>query len=450
MMPPLTTPQLTRPPLVTRLTRDSSRQAGTSAIPAPAQPDDTEPWLTADETVFDEPAPEVLAAPLDDRDLSDAQREADPTPVSSMHTPPPPPPASSGPPAVDGPAIRLFDPSAARDACAGDRDNPFEEDERGALLEKMATDTAAGYRTLAVPQAQQVAALRALETTTPHLAAVIAVVADAAEAALRRGAGFACPPVLIAGPPGVGKTRVIGRMVGILELPSIVLDGASMDDTAALAGHSRSWRASRPGTVAKDMIRGKVANAVLVIDEIDKAEADRRYGPTVWHVLHGLLEPETSRRWEDTCLEIAMDMSHIVVMATANELADIPPSLLDRFLVITVDAPGDSDLALLIQAVSAGVAARLNITDTPLAPGVLPLLAGLPPRRLRTILSLGWARAVAAGRDSPGEADIRHGIRLAGAARKHPIGFSIGRRPSSPAVRSIPSPLDSNAERKTL
>lgn len=328
------------------------------------------------------------------------------------------------PAVLEGPAIRLFDPAAVRKDGSVDSRTLFEEDdERGHLLAEMATDATAGYRALVVPQAQQVEAVRALEETAPHLAAVIGIVADAAGAAVRQQTGFACPPLLIAGPPGVGKTRLITAMTNALNLPLIFLDGSAMDDTAALAGHSRSWRASRPGTVAKALIRGKIANTALVIDEIDKVDADRRYGPTTWHVLHGLLEPETSRHWQDACLDVPMDMSRLVVMATANDLRDIPASLLDRFLVITVDAPGDSDLAALIQAVSAGVAAGFGITDIPLASDSLPLLAGLSPRRLRTVLQLSWAKALAEGRDRPGEADIRHAVRLADAARRQPIGF---------------------------
>jgi ATP-dependent Lon protease len=343
--------------------------------------------------------------------------EEEPTAASS--------PAPETEPAVpEGPAIRLFDPAAVRKDGSVDSRPLFEEDdERGHLLAEMATDAAGGYRALVVPLAQQVEALRALEETAPHLAAVIGIVADAAGAAVRRGCGFSCPPLLIAGPPGVGKTRLVTAMTDALNLPLIFLDGSAMDDTAALAGHSRSWRASRPGTVAKALIRGKVANLVLVIDEIDKVDADRRYGPTTWHVLHGLLEPETARRWQDACLELPMDMSRLVVMATANDLRDIPASLVDRFLVITVDAPGDSDLAALIQAVSDGVAAGFGVTGIRLASDVLPLLSGLPPRRLRTVLQLSWARALAAGRDRPGEADIRHAVRIADAARRQPIGF---------------------------
>lgn len=344
------------------------------------------------------------------------------------------------PAVLEGPAIRLFDPAAVRKDGSIDSRTLFEEDrdERGHLLAEMATDTAGGYRALVVPQAQQVEALRALEETAPHLATVIGIVADAAGAAVRQQTGFACPPLLIAGPPGVGKTRLITAMTDALTLPAVFLDGSAMDDTAALAGHSRSWRASRPGTVAKALIRGKVANLVLVIDEIDKVDADRRYGPTTWHVLHGLLEPETARRWQDACLELPMDMSRLVVMATANDLRDIPVSLLDRFLVITVDAPEDSDLAALIQAVSDGVAAGFGVTDTPLARDLLPLLAGLPPRRLRTVLQLAWAKALAAGRDRPGEVDIRHAVRLADATRKDPIGFTTGKRPSRPIPHHQP------------
>lgn len=362
---------------------------------------------TANDRACDLPLPADLAELFPDEDV-DGQRVADELRMS---------------PSGD-PLVRVFDPAAASVACGPEVDDPTEaQQERDKLLREMSTDAADGYRQFIVPTVQQVAALRLLETAAPHLAAVVDIVADAAEAAMRRGTGFYCPPLLIVGPPGIGKTWLIRKMANALALPLIFLDGSAMDDTAMLGGHSRSWRASRPGAVATQLVKGDVANPILVIDEIDKADGDHHCGPTIWHVLHGMLEQETARHWADSCLEIRTDVSRLVFVATANETGFLAPSLLDRLLVITVDGPDGDNIASLVQAVSAGVAAGFNVRNTPLAADTLPFLADLPPRRLRTILTLAWARALAAGQDRPEVPEIRRAASLIDTAKRTRIGF---------------------------
>lgn len=130
-----------------------------------------------------------------------------------------------------------------------------------------------------------------------------------------------------------------------------------------------------------------------------------------------------------------MDVSHLIVVATANDLRDMPPSLVDRFLVVTVGTPEGSDIAMLIQVVSGDIAARFNVFDARLASSALALLVGLPPRRLRTVLTLAWAKALATSQSMPGEAEIRQAIRLAGGGRT-PIGFATDRRAPPAVTRS--------------
>lgn len=178
----------------------SVRRFGEPAPVTRTKPDEADPGAAFELAALEEPSAEEMEDILDAIAVSDKEPEAGQEPSPSIF------PERS----VAGPAIKLFDPASVYVAGGGD-ENPFEEGggERGALLKAMATDAATGYRALVVPQAQQVAALHALEATAPQLASVISIVADAAEAALRQAVGFACPPLLIAGPPGVGKTRLI-------------------------------------------------------------------------------------------------------------------------------------------------------------------------------------------------------------------------------------------------
>jgi ATP-dependent Lon protease len=186
-----------------------------------------------------------------------------------------------------------------------------------------------------------------------------------------------------------------------------------------LTGASAQWQNARPGKVAQTLIEGEYANPVVVLDEVDKAGGDSRYDPM--GALYGLLERDTAVHFKDEFIDVDMDASHILWIATANDDSAIPEPILNRMNVYEVQAP-DREAARHI-------AARLyrSIRDAhdwgarfgpePEA-DTLDRLCEMAPREMRRAWMTGFGNAKLAGRDRIVPAD------LPGPPRRAPIGFT--------------------------
>jgi ATP-dependent Lon protease len=158
---------------------------------------------------------------------------------------------------------------------------------------------------------------------------------------------------------------------------------------------------------------------VIVVDELDKASADGQYDPL--GALYELLELQTATRFVDEFVELPIDASGAVWLATANEAARIPEPLLDRLTVYAIDAPdaaGSRSIALTIYG------EIRNAHDWgrqfPEAPGesALEKLASLPPREMRRALHAAFGSAKLAGRAELSPDDIQDAR-----SKKQRIGF---------------------------
>jgi ATP-dependent Lon protease len=152
----------------------------------------------------------------------------------------------------------------------------------------------------------------------------------------RRPAQFA--PILIYGPPGTGKTRFVRRLGEILGLyvNQITLAGGS--DFAKISGSSRSWKSACVGDVVRGMADSKVANPLIVFDEIDKV-CENQYGNPLDRILL-LTETESARQFSDDFAEVPVDTSHASIIAMANEIEGLSAPLISRFELIPI-APLD-------------------------------------------------------------------------------------------------------------
>jgi ATP-dependent Lon protease len=116
-----------------------------------------------------------------------------------------------------------------------------------------------------------------------------------------------------------------------------------------LTGASAQWHNARPGKVAHTLIEGDYANPVVVLDEVDKAGGDSRYDPM--GALYTLLEPDTACHFKDEFIDVDMDASHILWIATANDETTIPEPILNRMNVYSIerpDADGSRRIALAV------------------------------------------------------------------------------------------------------
>ena len=131
--------------------------------------------------------------------------------------------------------------------------------------------------------------------------------------------------MLLLGEPGIGKTHFARKIAQLLGTGYGFVPMSSLTAGWVLSGASSQWKNAKPGKVFDTFLNGDYANPVIVVDEIDKASADGQYDPL--GALYELLEIETATRFVDEFVEVPIDASGAVWLATANDAARIPEPL---------------------------------------------------------------------------------------------------------------------------
>ena len=129
-------------------------------------------------------------------------------------------------------------------------------------------------------------------------------------------------PMLLLGDPGIGKTHFARRISELLATGYGFLSMSSMTAGWVLSGSSSQWKNAKPGKVFDTFLHGQYANPLLCIDEIDKASGDSQYDPL--GALYSLLEHDTARAFIDEFVELPIDASSVLWVATANDAGAFP------------------------------------------------------------------------------------------------------------------------------
>ncbi|HVE50543.1 MAG TPA: AAA family ATPase, partial [Casimicrobiaceae bacterium] len=156
-------------------------------------------------------------------------------------------------------------------------------------------------------------------------------------------------PILLVGEPGLGKTWFAKRLANALGTGYEFVSMSSLTAGWVLTGASAQWQNARPGKVAQTLIEGDYANPVVVLDEVDKAGGDARYDPM--GALYTLLERDTAREFKDEFIDVDIDASHILWIATANDESPIPEPIVNRMNVYAIERPdldGSRAIALAV------------------------------------------------------------------------------------------------------
>ncbi|SNS63594.1 ATP-dependent Lon protease [Noviherbaspirillum humi] len=263
------------------------------------------------------------------------------------------------------------------------------------------------------------AALDPLYEDCPNFGEVLDDLSRYLGLALAGGTSFNIMPVLLLGEPGVGKTHFGKRLASVLGTEFEFISMNALSAGFVITGSSSTWRGAKCGKVAERLVRGRFANPVVLLDEVEKATGSTQSDPMA--ALYQLLEPETSRAFHDEFIDVDLDASQVFWVLTANSLEGIPEALLSRMAVYDVPSPTPEQAAGIAQRIYAMLLKELKLAsmEAELPENVQAKVADVSPREMRKTLLDALGFAVAAGRS----ALVPEDIRLKSEPAKRRIGF---------------------------
>ena len=255
-----------------------------------------------------------------------------------------------------------------------------------------------GRRRIALPIPEWRVALAGLAMEMPNFSAVLDYLAgEFALAELAKQAPVLAP-MMLDGPPGVGKTTFARKLADLFRTSFISISMETAQTAAALSGSEQYWSNSKPGQLFSVLMEGEFANPVVLVDEIDKARAARDYDPAA--ALYCLLEPGSAARWSDLSAPyLTLDASRVMWILTSNVKQRVPLPLLSRMRVFDIASLTVDQASQTARRIFAEVVKTLGIDfESELPSAIAKVMATASPREMRRVAREMVARAVLAGR----------------------------------------------------
>lgn len=251
-------------------------------------------------------------------------------------------------------------------------------------------------------------ALNMLEKMFPNFPETIDVVRSAVALANLGDGILEIPPLLLVGPPGIGKTQLANDLAGLFATDFLEIRMETEQSGAGINGSSEFWSNTQTGQLFNILTTGRTANPVILLDELDKADGDSRFNPVGG--LYSLLERETARRFEDQSLRgLKIDASSVIWMITANDESLIPEPILSRVVVQHIRPPTREESMMIANSIYTSIrngrtwgerfCLELNIA-------VAEKLAKMGPRQMKVCLLNAFGKAAIACRDFISPDDI--------------------------------------------
>ena len=202
------------------------------------------------------------------------------------------------------------------------------------------------------------------------------------------------PPILLSGPPGVGKTRFMSELAMVMGTDFFSLDFSTLSSGFVVSGGSSSWSESKPGFISESIRKSRYANPIVMLDEIDKVSADLRFDPL--GPFYSLFESHTARQFKDEYLGIPMNLSGVLWVATANKPQLIPTPIRSRMIEIEIKPPNAAQSREIVKAIYRELLeanAWGKHFDKELDEAVIDAFTGMPPRLIKLELEKALAHA---------------------------------------------------------
>ena len=248
--------------------------------------------------------------------------------------------------------VQVFDP-AAMDLIKENAKASHGEVKRRIEADIKAAQAYGGYRQ--IPTFKNIQRkLANLQRTFGNCAAVLEYLVDVMIlAGVSKPESFLIAPILLNGPPGVGKTAIAQAIANVLGLPFRKISSGAMQHAFVLTGSDTRWGNSQPGEVFNMIGRGKSASGIILLDEVDKIS--ERSDHAILPVLLDILEPESARNFMDVSLGLPFDASRLIFIMTCNDKEKMDPALLSRCQLFDIAAPGFEQKVMIAKGEHASI-----------------------------------------------------------------------------------------------